>query len=92
MPHNVTQKLIKAHLVEGEMIPGTEIGLKIAQTLTQDATGTFSHARTRSVGTCSRSKQNYPCNMSTTISFAKITKTLMIIYICKVLPKIWTLV
>jgi len=38
---NVTQKLIKAHLVSGDMIPGTEIGLKIDQTLSQDATGTM---------------------------------------------------
>jgi len=38
---NITQKLIKGHLVSGEMIPGTEIGLKIDQTLTQDATGTM---------------------------------------------------
>ncbi|WP_188455993.1 aconitate hydratase [Virgibacillus oceani] len=41
MPLNVTQKLIKEHLVSGEMVPGTEIGLKIDQTLTQDATGTL---------------------------------------------------
>ncbi len=40
-PLNVTQKLIKSHLVDGEMKPGTEIGLKIDQTLTQDATGTM---------------------------------------------------
>lgn len=38
---NVTQKLIASHLVEGEMRIGTEIGLKIDQTLTQDATGTL---------------------------------------------------
>jgi aconitate hydratase len=38
---NVTQKLIKSHLVDGKMEPGTEIGLKIDQTLTQDATGTM---------------------------------------------------
>jgi aconitate hydratase len=38
---NVTQKLIKSHLVEGEMEPGSEIGIKIDQTLTQDATGTL---------------------------------------------------
>lgn len=38
---NVTQKLIESHLVSGEMIPGKEIGLKIDQTLTQDATGTL---------------------------------------------------
>lgn len=38
---NVTQKLISEHLLEGEMTPGKEIGLKIDQTLTQDATGTM---------------------------------------------------
>src|SRR3954468_13398340 len=37
---NVTQKLIEDHLVEGSMIAGTEIGLRVDQTLTQDATGT----------------------------------------------------
>lgn len=41
MPLNITQKLIKDHLVSGKMEPGTEIGLKIDQTLTQDATGTL---------------------------------------------------
>jgi len=41
MGNNVAQKLIQAHLVAGEMTAGTEIGLKIAQTLTQDATGTL---------------------------------------------------
>ncbi|SIS40474.1 aconitate hydratase [Salimicrobium flavidum] len=41
MSYNVTQKLIKDHLVEGEMKPGAEIGLTIDQTLTQDATGTM---------------------------------------------------
>ncbi|MFG6147172.1 aconitate hydratase [Halobacillus sp. B23F22_1] len=41
MGYNVTQKLIKDHLVKGEMTPGSEIGLKIDQTLTQDATGTM---------------------------------------------------
>lgn len=38
---NVTQKLINLHLVEGELNPGEEIGIKIDQTLTQDATGTL---------------------------------------------------
>ena len=41
MAWNVTQKLIQSHLLSGEMIPGQEIGLKIDQTLTQDATGTM---------------------------------------------------
>lgn len=40
-PLNVTQKLISAHLIKGKMKPGSEIGLKIDQTLTQDATGTM---------------------------------------------------
>ncbi|MBV8303860.1 MAG: aconitate hydratase, partial [Acidimicrobiia bacterium] len=38
---NVTQKLIEGHLVEGEVTAGTEIGLRVDQTLTQDATGTL---------------------------------------------------
>jgi aconitase A len=41
MKRNVTQKLIASHLVAGEMEPGTEISLRIDQTLTQDATGTM---------------------------------------------------
>lgn len=38
---NVTEKLIQSHLVDGEMKAGEEIGIKIDQTLTQDATGTL---------------------------------------------------
>ena len=38
---NVTQKLIQSHLVHGDMNPGEEIGIRIDQTLTQDATGTL---------------------------------------------------
>jgi aconitate hydratase len=41
MTQNVAQKLIESHLVRGQMEPGEEIGLKIDQTLTQDATGTM---------------------------------------------------
>ncbi|MBP1968298.1 aconitate hydratase [Virgibacillus natechei] len=41
MALNVTQKLIKDHLVSGKIEPGEEISLKIDQTLTQDATGTM---------------------------------------------------
>ena len=41
MDRNITQKLIESHLVEGSMEPGEQIGLKIDQTLTQDATGTM---------------------------------------------------
>ena len=41
MARNVAQKLIADHLVEGSMEPGSEIGLRVDQTLTQDATGTM---------------------------------------------------
>jgi aconitate hydratase len=40
-PLNVAQKLILGHLVEGEPKPGSEIAIRIDQTLTQDATGTL---------------------------------------------------
>ncbi|MDL2287207.1 aconitate hydratase [Eubacteriales bacterium OttesenSCG-928-G02] len=39
----LAQKIIKSHLISGEMIPGEEICLKIDQTLTQDATGTMAY-------------------------------------------------
>lgn len=38
---NLAKKLIAAHLVSGRMVPGEEIGIRIDQTLTQDATGTL---------------------------------------------------
>ncbi len=41
MPGSVTHKLISSHLVEGDMTPGSEVGVAIDQTLTQDATGTL---------------------------------------------------
>lgn len=41
MALNVTQKLIHSHLLDGKMVPGEEIALKIDQTLCQDATGTL---------------------------------------------------
>ena len=50
MGYTIGQKLIKAHLLEGEMIPGTEIGLRIDQTLTQDATGTMAYLEFEAMG------------------------------------------
>ena len=47
---NLAQKIIKAHLVSGEMIKGTEVGLRIDQTLTQDATGTMAYLEFESMG------------------------------------------
>ncbi|MCH7782955.1 aconitate hydratase [candidate division KSB1 bacterium] len=50
MKKNVTQKLIDSHLVSGKMAPGEEIGLKIDQTLTQDATGTMVMLELEAIG------------------------------------------
>lgn len=47
---NVTQKLIKSHLLEGEMTPGKEIGIKIDQALLQDATGTLVQLELEAMG------------------------------------------
>ncbi len=41
MTFNLTQKIIHAHLISGHMTPGSEIAIRIDQTLTQDATGTM---------------------------------------------------
>src|SRR5215831_8860834 len=41
MPLSVARKLLESHLVEGRLGPGSEVGLRIDQTLTQDATGTL---------------------------------------------------
>ncbi len=50
MGFTLAQKLIKAHLLEGEMTPGSEIALKIDQTLTQDATGTMAYLEFEAMG------------------------------------------
>ena len=46
----LTEKIIKDHIVDGEMIKGTEIGLRIDQTLTQDATGTMAYLQFEAMG------------------------------------------
>ncbi len=46
----LAQKIISSHLVCGEMIPGSEIGLRIDQTLTQDATGTMAYLQFEAMG------------------------------------------
>ena len=46
----VAQKLIQSHLRSGEMTVGSEVGLKIDQTLTQDATGTMAYLEFEAMG------------------------------------------
>lgn len=47
---NLAQKIIKEHLVSGEMITGSEISIKIDQTLTQDSTGTMAYLQFEAIG------------------------------------------
>ncbi len=46
----LAQKILKNHLVSGEMVAGQEIGIKIDQTLTQDATGTMAYLEFEAMG------------------------------------------
>jgi aconitate hydratase len=50
MGYTLAEKIIKGHLVEGEMKPGAEMGIRVDQTLTQDATGTMTYLEFESVG------------------------------------------
>lgn len=50
MKLTVAQKIIKNHLVVGELKAGTEIGIKIDQTLTQDSTGTMAYLQFEAMG------------------------------------------
>ena len=50
MGMTIAQKILKAHLVDGEMVVGQEIGLRIDQTLTQDATGTMAYLQFEAMG------------------------------------------
>lgn len=51
MGYSVAAKILADHLVEGEMIPGTEIGIRIDSTLTQDATGTMAYLQFEALDT-----------------------------------------
>lgn len=50
MGFTLSQKIIKDHLVSGEMIPGSEISFRIDQTLTQDSTGTMAYLQFEAIG------------------------------------------
>nr|WP_276020328.1 aconitate hydratase [Acetivibrio straminisolvens] len=47
---NLAQKIIKEHLISGEMKPGSEISIRIDQTLTQDSTGTMAYLQFEAMG------------------------------------------
>ena len=46
----LTEKILKAHVVDGEFVKGNEIGIRIDQTLTQDATGTMAYLEYEAMG------------------------------------------
>jgi len=50
MGKSLTQKILEKHLVVGKYVPGNEIGIKIDQTLTQDATGTMAYLQFEAMG------------------------------------------
>lgn len=50
MAKNLTHKILEAHLVEGELVPGEEIGIRIDHTLLQDATGTMAMLEFEALG------------------------------------------
>ena len=50
MGYTLAQKILRAHLLEGEPITGNEIGIRIDQTLTQDATGTMADLEFEAMG------------------------------------------
>ena len=50
MKDSVAYKILRSHLIEGELAPGNEIAIKIDQTLTQDATGTMAYLQFEAMG------------------------------------------
>jgi len=50
MAQSIVHKIIKEHLISGQMIPGEEIAIRIDQTLTQDSTGTMAYLQFESMG------------------------------------------
>ncbi len=50
MGKTIAQKIIAAHLVSGDMTPGSEVAIHIDQTLTQDATGTMAYLEFETMG------------------------------------------
>ena len=50
MGKSITRKLLESHIAEGSWNPGSEIAIKIDQTLTQDATGTMAYLQFEATG------------------------------------------
>ena len=86
MGYTIAQKIIKAHLLSGEMTVGSDIGLKIDQTLTQDATGTMAYLEFEAMGV-PRVKQKNLLLILTTIHCKQALKMRTTTDLFKRLPK-----
>jgi len=84
MGYTIAQKIIKAHLLSGEMTVGSDIGLKIDQTLTQDATGTMAYLEFEAI---QESKQKNLLLILTTIHCKQALKMRTTTDLFKRLPK-----
>ena len=78
MAESVTAKILKQHLLAGELFPGREIALQIDQTLTQDTTGTMVYLEFEALG-FPRVKQNGLSPILIIIHYRQIFVMLMII-------------
>ena len=81
----ITEQIINSHLVDGRMVPGEEIALKIDQTLTQDATGTMAYLEFEAMGV-PRVRMRSRLVMWTTIYCRRILKTPTITVFCSLSP------
>ena len=75
MGETLAQKIIRAHLLHGDMTPGSEIALRIDQTLTQDATGTMAYLEFEAMGIAARQDRADRWPMSTTTRCSPALKT-----------------
>ncbi len=50
MSLTLAEKILKSHIIDGDFVKGSEIGIKIDQTLTQDATGTMAYLEFEAMG------------------------------------------
>ena len=60
MGKTLAYKILENHLISGELTPGSEITVKIDQTLTQDSTGTMVYLQLEAMRTRQKSKLNFP--------------------------------
>ena len=93
MGKTIAQKIIEAHLVSGEMKVGEEIGIRIDQTLTQDATGTMAYLEFESMGIPRVKTERSVAYVDHTTHFSQVSRMLTTIDISRayVLSTVYTI-